>query len=93
MAERQNALLAAAELALAVRETVSSEPGNQVGTVGHMEVSPNAANVIPGEVRMTIEHRDLFSAKLERLIKKIRARHRHRHRIPNPYPTDKKDAQ
>ncbi len=74
MADRQDALMAAAELALAVRETVTGEAGKQVGTVGHMEISPNAANVIPGEVRMTIELRDLSSAKLERLIEKIKAR-------------------
>ncbi len=74
MADRQDALLAAAELALAVRETVTGEAGAQVGTVGHMEVSPNAANVIPGQVRMSIELRDLSSAKLERLMEKIRSR-------------------
>ncbi|MCX6603175.1 MAG: Zn-dependent hydrolase [Acidobacteria bacterium] len=74
MADRQDALLAAAELALSVRESVTSEPGQQVGTVGHMEVTPNSANVIPGEVRMTIELRDLSSAKLERLMEKIRTR-------------------
>jgi N-carbamoyl-L-amino-acid hydrolase len=39
-----------------------------------LDVSPNATNVIPGEVRMTIELRDLSSAKLERLGEKIRAR-------------------
>jgi len=74
MQGRQDALIAAAELTLAVREVVVSEPGTQVGTVGHLEVSPNATNVIPGEVRMTIELRDLSSAKLERLGEKIRAR-------------------
>lgn len=74
MADRQDALLAASELALAVREVVRGEAGAQVGTVGHMEVSPNAANVIPGEVRMSIELRDLSEAKLERLMEKIRGR-------------------
>ena len=59
MADRQDALIAAAELTLAVREIVTSESGAQVGTVGHLDVAPNATNVIPGEVRMTIELRDL----------------------------------
>ena len=45
-----------------------------MGTVGHMEVSPNASNVIPGQVRMTVELRDLSSAKIERLGVKIRER-------------------
>jgi N-carbamoyl-L-amino-acid hydrolase len=74
MPGRQDALIAAAELTLAVRKVVVSEPGAQVGTVGHLEVSPNATNVIPGEVRMAIELRDLSSAKLERLGEKIKAR-------------------
>jgi N-carbamoyl-L-amino-acid hydrolase len=74
MPDRQDALIAAAALTLAVREVVVSEPGTQVGTVGHLEVSPNAASVIPGEVRMSIEFRDLSAAKLQRLGEKIRAR-------------------
>jgi beta-ureidopropionase / N-carbamoyl-L-amino-acid hydrolase len=74
MLGRQDALIAAAELTLAVREVAVSEPGAQVGTVGHLDVSPNATNVIPGEVRMTIELRDISSAKLERLGEKITAR-------------------
>ena len=52
----------------------SGEPGAQVGTVGHIDVLPNATNVIPGEVRMTVELRDLSSAKLERLAEKIKGR-------------------
>jgi N-carbamoyl-L-amino-acid hydrolase len=74
MADRQDALVAAARLALAVREIATGEPGAQVGTVGHLEVSPNASNVIPGEVKMSVEFRDLSSAKLDRLGEKILAR-------------------
>jgi N-carbamoyl-L-amino-acid hydrolase len=74
MRDRQDALIAASSLTLAVREIVTGEAGAQVGTVGHLEVSPNATNVIPGEVRMNIELRDLSSAKLENLATKIRAR-------------------
>ncbi len=73
MQDRQDALIAAARLTLAVRETVTAEQGAQVGTVGHLEVSPNAPNVIPGEVKMTVELRDLSSAKLERLAERIKA--------------------
>ena len=74
MADRQDALIAAAALTLAVREIAVGEAGAQVGTVGHLEVFPNATNVIPGEVRMHIEFRDLSSAKLDRLGEKIQAR-------------------
>ncbi len=72
--DRQDALLAASRLTIAVREVATSEAGAQVGTVGHIEVSPNAANVIPGEVKMSVEFRDLSQAKLDRLAERIQAR-------------------
>ena len=74
MAERQDALVAASQLVTAVRDIVMREPGPQVGTVGQLDVSPNAANVIPGVVRLTIELRDLSPDKLQRIIGAIRAR-------------------
>jgi N-carbamoyl-L-amino-acid hydrolase len=74
MPERKDALVAASQLVLAVREVVNSEPGRQVGTVGHLRVTPNAPNVVPGEVRMTIELRDLQSAKIARLAQTIKMR-------------------
>lgn len=74
MAQRQDALVAASMLTLAVREVVNAEPGAQVGTVGHLEVLPNATNVIPGEVRLTVELRDLSSAKIARLGERVRER-------------------
>lgn len=74
MAERKDALIAASMLTLAVRDVVGSESGAQVGTVGHVEVSPNAVNVVPGEVKMSIEFRDLSAAKLDRLAERIRQR-------------------
>lgn len=74
MPARQDALVAAAQLILAVREIVTSQPGRQVGTVGEISVSPGAPNVIPGVVRHTIDVRDLDAAKLARLGEAIRAR-------------------
>ena len=74
MADRQDALVAASHLTLAVREAVTNLPGRQVGTVGQLEVVPNAPNVIPGSVRMTVELRDLSSEKLGGIIATIRER-------------------
>ena len=74
MADRQDALVAASHLTLVVREAVTSVPGRQVGTVGQLEVVPNAPNVIPGSVRMTVELRDLSSEKLGGIIATIRER-------------------
>jgi N-carbamoyl-L-amino-acid hydrolase len=76
MPERQDALVAASQLTLAVRESVMRTPGRQVGTVGQLEVSPNAPNVIPGTVRLTIELRDLSTETLAGISADIRARAR-----------------
>ena len=76
MAERQDALVAAAHLTLAVNEVVNAEPGRQVGTVGQLTVAPNAPNVIPGLVRQTIELRDLATAKVERMAARVEERAR-----------------
>jgi len=74
MADRRDALLAASHLTIAVNTVVNSEPGRQVGTVGRLEITPNAPNVIPGVVRLTIELRDLSAEKLKRLAGLIRER-------------------
>jgi len=72
MPERRNALLAAAKLIETVQQVVTSEPGRQVGTVGHIEVYPNATNVVPGLVKHSIELRDLSAEKIARLGAAIR---------------------
>ena len=76
MPDRQDALIAASELTLAVNQIVKRDPGRQVGTVGHIEVSPNAPNVIPGLVRLTVELRDLEAAKVAKLGREIQERAR-----------------
>jgi len=73
MDQRRNALLAAAELVLAVDRIVRAEPGRQVGTVGRLNVRPGAPNVIPGEVTLTVELRDLSMEKITALWERIRA--------------------
>jgi beta-ureidopropionase / N-carbamoyl-L-amino-acid hydrolase len=74
MAERQDALLAAAKLIDAVHEIVTRTPGRQVGTVGQLEVSPNAPNVIAGLVRHSLELRDLSEEKVAQLGAEIAVR-------------------
>ncbi len=73
MDQRHNALLAASELVLAVDRIVRAEPGGQVGTVGRLSVKPGAPNVIPGEVALTVELRDLEMRKIEALWDRILA--------------------
>ena len=73
MPDRQDALVAASRLTLAVREAVTNRPGRHVGTVGHLVVEPNAPNVIPGKVELTIELRDLSPEVLASLADEIRS--------------------
>jgi N-carbamoyl-L-amino-acid hydrolase len=74
MKERHNALLAAAKLIEAVQEIVTREPGRQVGTVGRLQVFPNAPNVVPGLVKHSIELRDLSAETIARLGTEIQKR-------------------
>jgi len=74
MKERHNALLAAAKLIETVQEVVTREPGRQVGTVGKLQVFPNAPNVVPGLVKHSIELRDLSSETIARLGDEIQKR-------------------
>lgn len=67
MGQRQNALLAASDFVLAVDRIVQSVSGSHVGTVGELNVFPGAPNVIPGEVVLTVELRDLETAKIDHL--------------------------
>jgi N-carbamoyl-L-amino-acid hydrolase len=76
IAERHDALLAAAHLTVAVREAVTRTPGRQVGTVGHIEVTPNSPNVIPGRAQVSVELRDLSPQKLMTMMDEIRGRAR-----------------
>lgn len=59
MPGRRDALLAASRFVEAVNRVVTSTPGRHVGTVGRLAVFPNAPNVIPGRVELTLELRDL----------------------------------
>ncbi len=71
---RQDALLAAAKLIIAVNEVMNSVPGKQVGTIGKLAALPGAYNVIPGMVTLGLEIRDLSSAKVEELFRAIEKR-------------------
>ncbi len=61
---RKDALLAAAQLALEVNRIALAYPDSARGTVGHLQVKPNSRNVIPGEVRMTVDLRNARDSTL-----------------------------
>jgi N-carbamoyl-L-amino-acid hydrolase len=72
MNQRRDAMLAAARFIDAVNRIVTSVPGRQVGTVGKLQAWPGAYNVIPGNVILGLELRDLDAAKIQMLFGKIR---------------------
>jgi N-carbamoyl-L-amino-acid hydrolase len=74
MDKRQDALLAASKLVIAVNEVVTGQPGQQVGTIGKLALTPGAYNVIPGKVVLGLEIRDLSMAKIESLFTEIEKR-------------------
>ncbi|MDB9526420.1 Zn-dependent hydrolase [Oscillatoria sp. CS-180] len=70
MSMRQDALVAASQIVLAVNQ-IGQRPGDQVATVGRLELSPNVPNSIPGKVEMSLDLRDLSSDRLDQLLSDI----------------------
>lgn len=63
---RRDALLGASEAALAVERICSAEH-HIVGTVGRFEAFPGAVNVIPGEVRFSLDLRGELDGERDRV--------------------------
>lgn len=63
MDERRDALAAASELVLAVEacatDAATTGSGTAVGTVGRLDVEPNAVNVVPGSVSLRLDLRSV----------------------------------
>ncbi len=72
MDARRDAMIAAAELVLAVNRVATGREGSQVGTVGMIEAHPGAPNVVPGEVQLSVEFRDLEMATIDELFIELR---------------------
>jgi N-carbamoyl-L-amino-acid hydrolase len=71
MTLRQDALVAASRIVLAVESMARQHPGDPVATVGRLEVWPNAANVVPGSVALTVDLRDVNSVVLDQLVAEL----------------------
>ncbi|QEY31896.1 Zn-dependent hydrolase [Synechococcus sp. RSCCF101] len=85
MGMRHDALTTAAQLILAVEDMARHFPGDPVATIGKLSVWPNAANIVPGRVDMSLDMRDLshavidhMRAHLERKIENIAVTSRNR---------------
>jgi N-carbamoyl-L-amino-acid hydrolase len=71
---RKDALYAASLLVAAVHDVAVDIPGDQVATVGLLNVLPNAANIVPGRVDLTIDMRDLSLETLHTMIEVLKQR-------------------
>jgi allantoate deiminase len=70
MEGREDALVAAAERILAIRDAAAAIP-EAVATVGTISVDPGGVNVIPGEVSFTVDARAPDRARLDALLAAI----------------------
>jgi len=71
---RRDALLAASRIVLEVNRIGTTFSDNARGTVGFMQVRPNSRNVVPGEVRMTVDLRSATDATLAAMVDELRRR-------------------
>jgi len=71
MALRRDALLGASRLVQEVNRIARSFPDYARGTVGFMQVKPNSRNVIPGEVRTTVDFRNAKAATLDAMCEEL----------------------
>ena len=72
MATRRDALIAASRLVLEVNRIATAYPDYARGTVGYLQVKPNSRNVVPGEVRMSVEFRNARDATLSAMVEDLR---------------------
>ncbi|MDE2844552.1 MAG: M20 family metallo-hydrolase [Chloroflexota bacterium] len=64
MPNRHDALAAASHLVLATQRLATVDEICRVATVGNLQVTPNAVNVVPGEVALGVEFRDVDTNSL-----------------------------
>jgi allantoate deiminase len=74
MEGRADALVAAAEYILRVRDSAAGIDG-AVATVGQIDVEPGAVNVIPSRVRISVDARAPDRARLDRLVDELELTH------------------
>ena len=70
---RRDALLAASRIVAEINALAYRYQPNGRGTVGFMQVKPNSRNVVPGEVRFSVDLRHADDDQLERMEQEMRA--------------------
>ncbi|MCU1755128.1 MULTISPECIES: Zn-dependent hydrolase [Pseudomonas] len=69
---RKDALVGAAAVVAAVNKAALGHQPHACGTVGCLQTYPGSRNVIPGEVRMTLDFRHLQPERLDSMISEVR---------------------
>ncbi len=72
MTDRKDALVAASEFIQRVPEIPVSISESAVATVGKISVKPNGVNVIPGEVSLYVDMRDIDKTDQENIVKQVK---------------------
>src|SRR4029079_5778151 len=72
METRKDALVAASRLVLEVNRIATTFPDYARGTVGFMQVKPNSRNVVPGEVRTTVDLRNAKDSTLSAMVEELK---------------------
>lgn len=71
MDNRKDALVSASKFILALNRIAKEVAGGTVGTVGELHLSPNAANVIPGSVELSVDIRAIDKEKINSVFEKL----------------------
>jgi hydantoinase/carbamoylase family amidase len=73
MSLRHDALVAAADVVLAVRQLATADHLVRVATVGACTVSPCVWNVVPGEASLIVDIRDVSRDAMDRALARLRS--------------------
>lgn len=71
MNDRKDALVAASEFITNVHTLPRTVNDTAVATIGKMHISPNGVNVIPGEVKLYVDIRDIYEETRNTLVEKV----------------------
>ncbi|WP_431103919.1 Zn-dependent hydrolase [Roseateles noduli] len=73
MALRKDALLAATRIMQDVVNAAHRHPPHGRGTVGMVQVFPNSRNVIPGQVKFSIDLRNATDALVDQMVEEVKS--------------------
>ncbi|CAM3932654.1 Zn-dependent hydrolase [Alkalicoccus chagannorensis] len=73
MNDREDALIAASRFVTEVENIPAAVSSTAVATVGRLQVKPNGVNVIPGEVTLTVDIRDIDEKARDEVIRRTKA--------------------